>query len=258
MVKLFADDTKVYNTIYSVSDCEDLQQDLNSLGSWSNTWKLNFNADKCVVLKVREKEDYVYTLNGVQLKQVKQQKDLGILISDDLSPGVHIQNIINKANQRVGLVKRCFTGLDNKIEILYKTLIRPVLEYGANVWSPWHKKDQQALDSVQRRCLRLSSKEIKLDSLDKRRMFSDMCETYKFLHGLYKISPEKFFSHPNRNLRGHSLKLAKKYTRSDTFKYFFSNRVVDKWNDLPEYVVSAPSLTSFKKRLRSLPSWPEG
>ena len=95
---------------------------MNTLGSWSDTWLLNFNVDKCVVLKIKEKEDYVYTLNGVNLSQVKQQKDLGVLIADDLSPKWHIQNIVNKANKRVGLIKRCFTGLDNKIEILYKKL----------------------------------------------------------------------------------------------------------------------------------------
>ena len=135
--KLFADDTKVYNTIRNIVDCENLQTDLNTLSGWSETWLLNFNVEKCVALKLNEKENYAYTLNGTKLNTVTQQKDLGILISNNLHPRRHIQEIIKKANQRIGLIKRCFTGLDNKIEILYKTLVRPVLEYGANIWSPW-------------------------------------------------------------------------------------------------------------------------
>ena len=54
--------------------------------------------------------------------------------SDDLSPRTHIVDIVKKANQRIGMVRRCFTNLTGKkIKTLYTTMIRPVLEYGANV-----------------------------------------------------------------------------------------------------------------------------
>ena len=41
----------------------------------------------------------------------------------------------------------------------------------------------------------------------------------------------------------------KQYARLDVRKHFFSNRVVDLWNSLPEYVISANSVNSFKNRL---------
>jgi len=43
-VKLFADDTKIYKEINSERDCIDIQQDLDRLSEWSETWQLKFNA----------------------------------------------------------------------------------------------------------------------------------------------------------------------------------------------------------------------
>ena len=44
----------------------------------------------------------IYTLNGVKLEVVSEQKELGILISNDLLPRKH--EITKKANQKVGLI----------------------------------------------------------------------------------------------------------------------------------------------------------
>ncbi len=75
--KLFADDTKLYNNILSKEDCDQLQQDLNSLAAWSRSWLLRFNEAKCVVVKIRAAIDYSYTLNGSCLECVHHQKYLG-------------------------------------------------------------------------------------------------------------------------------------------------------------------------------------
>ena len=45
------------------------------------------------------------------LESVANQKDLGVIVSDDLTPGAHISHITKKCNQRIGLIKRCFTNL---------------------------------------------------------------------------------------------------------------------------------------------------
>ena len=52
-VKLFDDDTKTYRTIASEEDAAKLQHDLNMLAAWSDTWHMNFNADKCAVVQVK-------------------------------------------------------------------------------------------------------------------------------------------------------------------------------------------------------------
>src|SRR6218665_2186914 len=58
-----------------------------------------------------------------------------------------------------------------------------------------------------------------------------------------------FFKKTTGNLRGHSLKLYHKPVRLDITKFFFSQRIVDNWNRLPEEAVSASSLSAFKKKL---------
>ena len=93
-------------------------------------------------LRISQSIQYTYTLNGIVLEAAANQKDLGVIVSDDLTPGTHIFHITKKCNQRIGLIKRCFTNLSaDKVEILYQSLIRPVLVYGSPVWSPWYKKD---------------------------------------------------------------------------------------------------------------------
>ena len=83
---MFADDTKVYSRIPNPESCEYMQDDLNKLSSWSSKWLLNFNVHNCLIIKIRESFNYLYTLDGVLLKSVSSQKDLGSTISNDLKP----------------------------------------------------------------------------------------------------------------------------------------------------------------------------
>lgn len=258
--KLFADDAKLYTEITSLDDCHKIQNDLNSLSVWSETWMLKFNAGKCVVMKIREKFKYRYTLNGIYLEEVNDQKDLGVLISKDLSPRTHIVEIVKKANQRIGMVRRCFTNLTaKKVTTLYTTMIRSVLEYGAPTWSPFYQKDIDILEKVQKRCLRLSNEEIKLPSLRTRRLTADLCEVYKYLNGLYRTGCDELFTLAERQLGGqHSMKLHRPHARSVPRANFLSVRVVAKWNSLPEELVQASSLASFKKNVEILLKEEEG
>jgi len=63
--------------------------------------------------------------------------------------------------------------------------------------------------------------------------------------------PHQFFhlSDNVHGLRGHSLKLSFNRSRLDLMKNFFSQRVISAWNSLPQYVVDATSVNSFKNRL---------
>ena len=63
-------------------------------------------------------------------------------------------------------------------------------------------------------CLQLCSKEIAIDSLDKRRTYTDCVETYKFVQKKYKTPAEVYFRKLARELRGHSQKLMKQYSRT--------------------------------------------
>ena len=79
-----------------------------------------------------------------------------------------------------------------------------------------------------------------------------MAETYKFIHEKYKTKPDKLFSSPPINLRGHSKKLFKQRTNTSVAQNFFKHRVVDSWNALPADLIAVPNVELFKKKLRSL------
>ena len=67
-----------------------------------------------------------------------------------------------------------------------------------------------------------------------------------------KGNSTQFFSLSNNpHLRGHSLKLFKVHVKSTARQNWFSQRVIDLWNKLPQSVIDAPSVNSFKNRLDS-------
>ena len=88
-----------------------------------------------------------------------------------------------------------------------------------------------------------------LPSLFYRRARGDMIEVYKFLHKVYKMPHTLLERAAEGPTRGHSLKLNKKHCRLEVRKNFFSMRVVNNWNSLPEDTVKAPCLNTFKARL---------
>ena len=249
---MFADDTKIYREVQDLEDCQLLQDDLNVLSSWSSQWLLDFSATKCVVMRIKKALNYLYTLNGTYLGEVQEQKDLGVIISNDLKPSKHIQAISSKARQRAGMINRCFQNLTStKVSTLYKAIIRPVLEYASPVWNPWLAKDITKLEKVQKRCIKFVNNDFK--PLKSRRLQADLIDTYKYLNGLYKTPADKFFTLATGSTRGHKHKLFKTHSRTDVHKYFFSQRVIDVWNKLPKDLAESKTLEVFKKKLRSLP-----
>ena len=90
--KLFADDSKLVGAIKNITDSESLQSDLEKLVNWSNEWNMKFNAEKCKVMyignKNRPKYEYTMEINSMKerhtLIETNIERDLGIQISNDL------------------------------------------------------------------------------------------------------------------------------------------------------------------------------
>ena len=121
---------------------------------------------------------------------------------------------------------------------------------------PWLGKDISKLQKVQDRCYKLvrdPGVHPEPQPLIERREFSDLCEVYKIMHGKSKSKKSDFFQMAQSQTRGHTLRIQIQFCRTDKFKFFFSNRVVTSWNNLPEHIVNAPDLLEFKRLLRSLP-----
>ena len=266
--KIFADDTKVYHPITSLIDKTTLQNDIDALVEWSKNWLLGFNENKCKVIHFGKKNPcYDYVMKGKVLENVAEERDLGVLMSNNLSFSKHIAQCAAKANNILGMIKKTFSYLDKEsFLVLYKSFIRPHLEYCVQAWSPFLEKDKDVLEKVQKRALKLLSlpeleqlsykdklATLGLTTLEERRTRGDLIEMYKLLNDLENVNYQNFFElrrYPG--LRGHALSLEVHRTRLNVRKYFFSNRAVALWNSLPEEVVLAPSVNVFKNRYDSL------
>lgn len=269
LVKIFADDTKIYTVINSETDCESLQRELDNLSEWSDTWKLGFNAKKCKSMHIghtNDKHQYIMldisSGNRTIVQQVDEEKDLGVTFQSDLKFDKHIVQCVNKANKMIGIIKRTFTSIDKDMFLtLYKSLIRPYMEYATSVWSPHLKKDIFILENTQRRATKLV-KEIKdlsyetrlrslgLPTLIYRRTRNDMIQVYKILNRIDKLDKNVFFKECNHtSTRGHSHKIAKVHSRLNIRLKSFSVRVVTPWNSLSEECVSSSDINRFKSSL---------
>ena len=146
LVKIFADDTKLFAVANDDDNCASIQTDLNSLSKWSDTWQLRFNAAKCKRMHIgqnNQHHQYFMQENGMAttITEVTEEKDLGVTFSNDFKFSKHIVSAVKKANRVLGVVKRTFTYIDRDMFLqLYKTLIRPHIEYGSVIWSPYLKK----------------------------------------------------------------------------------------------------------------------
>ena len=108
-IRLFAEDTIMYLAIHSEDQCAQLQSDLGNLQSWEKDWLMEFNSDKCEVLRVTRKKSMIhhdYTLHGKVLRSVTSARYLGVQLSHDLKWNSHISNVTAKADRTLGFLKR--------------------------------------------------------------------------------------------------------------------------------------------------------
>jgi len=147
----FADDTKVYGEVVNQQSREALQKDLNLLVQWSEEWQMNFNVKKCKVMHIgKNNTEYKYTMSGMELESTKAEKDLGVVMSLDLKSTDHCLQAYNKASRMLGTMGRTMKSRNPEILLsIYKSIVRPHLEYCTPVWSPHYRKDKELLERVQ-------------------------------------------------------------------------------------------------------------
>ena len=263
-IKIFADDTKIFAGIKDENDTLSLQDDLYNLHNWSNKWQLNFNIGKCKLLHIGKKnpeEIYVMHQNNIltSIDSVIVQPDLGILMDESLNFSDHISSIVLKANKILATIKRSIKYITiTTFNLLYKSLVRPHLEYCNAVWSPFLIKDIKMIEAVQRRATKLvpvlSSlsysdrlKKLHLPTLQYRRKRGDMLLVYKLLNGFTQSDWRQFFRRNINNTRGHKDKLYKPVVKTNLKLNSFSNRIINEWNKLPEEVIESSDLNQFKR-----------
>ena len=108
-VSLFADDTIIYMTISKGTEVTALQQDLDKLATWEETWQVEFHHQKRSVLHItrsRNPKYKQYTLHGHILVKKDNTKYLGVVINKTLSWNDHIDGGTKKANASIAFLRR--------------------------------------------------------------------------------------------------------------------------------------------------------
>ena len=97
-----------------------------------------FNTEKCKVMHIGSCSiQRQYCMANQQLDVVNQEKDLGVTISSDLKVSLQCKQAYNKASRILGLINRTIEYRETTILLrLYKSLVRPHLEYCVPAWSP--------------------------------------------------------------------------------------------------------------------------
>ena len=132
------------------------------------------------------------------------------------------------------MIKRTIRYKNTRVMMsLYKTLVRPHVEYCVNAWNPQRQKvDQEGLEEIYKKMInnmegktyeeRLQC--LKLWALEERRNRQGLIEVFKICNGLSRIKMNELctLDDNKKGTRGHSWKLAKfRCTWDCCFKYFF-------------------------------------
>ena len=199
MIASFADDTRVTKGIQTEDDAVDLQTDLFQIYQWSIDNNMEFNSLKFELLRygknkeLKEETSYVSPEWNV-IEEKDQVKDLGITMSSDATFKAHINNIIESAKRTSAWIMRTFKARDKlTMMTLYKSLVRPILEYASVLWNPTAKGDIQRIEEIQRSYIRKirgvsrnyheALKELNLYSLQRRRERYSILQVWKMLEG---------------------------------------------------------------------------
>jgi len=115
--------------------------------------QFNVNINKCKVMHVGQKNPrFLFTMRSNELQTVEVDKDLGVIISSDLKCSQQCRYAYTKASRVMGMIRRTISYKEPKIMLsLYKTLVRPHVEYCSSVWNPHYSKDKVLLERVQHR-----------------------------------------------------------------------------------------------------------
>jgi len=282
--KMYADDSKLFSLVRDKDKIIETQKNINSITEWTKKWLMRLNADKCKVMHLgKNNQKATYKVEDVNtgikknMSETESEKDLGVYITSDLDWSDHAKFAASKANRVLGMLTKTFVSRDKNLwKKLYVSLVRPHLEYASQVWNPRWQKDKNILEKVQRRASRIPLefkgleyedriKEWDIQTLEDRRTRGRLIQMYKIKNKMEEIN---WYNGPKWATRDEtSIRKCKRNNKwglekehfnatqlnqchfTNVRKEFFPNIVVDHWNALPDHVIEAPDINSFKAQL---------
>jgi hypothetical protein len=212
-------------------------------------------------------------MEGEKMEEVTEERDIGVSVINNLKPSSQCAKAAATARAVLGQISRTFHYRDRVTFVkLYKTCVRPHLEFSTPAWSPWSQMDKDCLKKVQIKMVQMISglsgktyeeklTEIGLESLENRRTELDICMAHKLLHGVGELDSNLWFDKmPVGQVTRTSMDPINIRSRNGTLdfkKQFFSTRVIKFWNKIP-VPCDVKSISSPEKFKTALRKWKRG
>ena len=226
---------------------------------------MTLNVEKCFVVSFGSSNfQRSYRINGLSIPYKEVFSDLGVSISPPISFKPHIENIVAQAFKKLAIINKVFKIKNQYIIMkLYKSFVRPTLEYASIIWSPYTQYLIDDIERVQKRvCNMIPSfrafsyreqlSSLGLLSLEARRSRYQLITIFKMYKGFSDLDFRDFFELiTNSATRGHSARIRAKSSNRNYRLNFFTVSSIFLWNQLSQSDVDSPSLHSFKSNIQA-------
>ena len=184
---------------------------------------------------------------------------LTISLNSDLKWNSHIRNVCSKANRTLGFMRlNLFSCPQDVKEAAYKSMVRPILEYGSTVWDPHCDGPNDELENVQKRAARFVTRNysyetgsmtgilegLKRETLQKRRKDNRLILLYKGLKGKVRIPTDDLIPKNRRCRNQHSLVFQIPTASKNAYKKSFFPQTIRDWTVLPNSLISSAELNT--------------
>ena len=277
ILRCLADDTRISRSIGSAYDVILLQKDLEKVIQWSENNNMTLHKDKFEYICHRYNkmndlselpfisEYFQYTVSSeISLSPVHQLRDLGVIVSSNLSWSPHIKVITDKARQKAAWVLSVFHTRSKDVMLtLYKSMVRSLLEYCCPLWNPAKICDIQELESVQKVFTSKISgmnelhywerlHQLSLMSLQRRRERYIILHMWKILHNRTSNDVQVIFDYrPRLGNQAKIPNISRNSTAANQTLYDCSFAVMGPrlWNCIPYNLNTISCLDTFKNKL---------
>ena len=267
---IYADDTSLYSCLNEKSGLFErlelagsLELDLSSVTEWGSQWLVTFNSAKTKLLSInryRISDNIPISMADNVLTESSSFRLLGLTFSKDLTWSDYIKSIAKSAAMKVGSLYRARRYLSSECILhLYKSLIRPYMEYCCHIWAGAASDVLGLLDRIQKRVVNIVGPTLaaSLQPLSIRRDVASLSLFYKFYHGrcsselLSLVPPPKVSQRVTRlSSQSHPFTVVVPSCRKSFYSRSFFPRTSSMWNSLPLSCFPADyDLHSFKSRV---------
>jgi hypothetical protein len=266
-IKLFADDTSLSLALGNPDTRADLlNRDLENISDWALKWKVIFNEAKTKVINYARGTDQCYALRfgNAELCTTTHHKHLGTILQNNLKWDIHIRGIASRVNMLISCLSSYKYKLGRKaLETLYKSFVMPHFDYADIVWDNCTAVLSNLLEDLHLKALRVITGSVRGTShqllyeesgfctLKERRRRHKLTAYKKITLGICPdylsnlLPPLVSETNPYPRRRPHQ-RTVPTY-RTETYHKSFFPSATELWNELPVFLQSTTSISSFKR-----------